>query len=247
MRPSTSATAAVRWWTSRAGSSASTRPSTRRGRASVSRCPATWCGASGRQLRSHGRVIRGYLGVSTEDVVQIVGEEVAGEPPAGARVVSVRPDSPAAGAGLAVGDIVVGFAGRPVESHRRPAVPGGGHRAGHRGRLRRGARRAAAGRCEVGLVEWTEAAAAVPGAGGGRWLGLEVASLDGDDPRVRAAEGGPGRRRDHRRDGGRGDRRARRRGAGHPPGRRPGLDRRTRIDRSSRRGNRLSEPAGRAP
>ncbi len=70
------------------------------------------------QLRSHGRVIRGYLGITTEDVVQIVGEEVAGEPPSGARVLSVRPDGPAAGAGLAVGDIVVRYDGRPVESNR---------------------------------------------------------------------------------------------------------------------------------
>ncbi len=71
------------------------------------------------QLKTNGRVIRGYLGAVTEDVVQVVGEEITGEPETGARVLSVVVDSPAADAGLQTGDVVVEFAGQPVESRRQ--------------------------------------------------------------------------------------------------------------------------------
>lgn len=135
------------------------------------------------QLREHGRVIRGYLGVGTEDVVQVVGEEVAGEPAAGARVLTVRAQGPAAAAGLAVGDIVVQYAGRAVESRRdlqflvADSAPGaevvvGVVRGGKRLDLR------------AVPAEWTQAADTAPAAAAAGWLGLEAASLAGPDPRV---------------------------------------------------------------
>ncbi len=135
------------------------------------------------QLKTHGRVIRGYLGAVTEDVVQIVGEEVAGEPLVGARVLSVVPESPAAGIGLRAGDVVVDFAGQPVESRRQllfliaAASPGqevemifvrGGKRNGVR----------------VRPVEWIESESHGAASLVAHWLGMEVASLDGGDPRV---------------------------------------------------------------
>ena len=135
------------------------------------------------QLRTNGRVIRGYLGAATEDVVQIVGEEVAGEPPAGARVVRVVPDSPAAAAGLQVGDVVVGFAGEPVDSRRQllflvaAAVPGEELDMEF---VRDGSPHAV----RVRPVEWIEEESAGHASQAARWLGMEVASLDGGDPRV---------------------------------------------------------------
>ncbi len=135
------------------------------------------------QLRDHGRVIRGYLGVSTEDVVQVVGEEVAGEPPSGARVLSVRAGGPAAAGGVREGDIIVSFGGKPVEARRdlqflvADTAPGtpvavGVVRDGRRLDL------------DATLVEWSDETAQAADVGPERWLGLEVASLAGTDPRV---------------------------------------------------------------
>ena len=42
----------------------------------------------------------------TEDVIQVGGEEVAGEPETGARIMQIVPDSPADEAGLRAGDII---------------------------------------------------------------------------------------------------------------------------------------------
>ncbi|MFQ5785630.1 MAG: S1C family serine protease [Alphaproteobacteria bacterium] len=60
-------------------------------------------------LRAHGRVIRGRLGLAVADLD--LDERRSG---AGARVMRVAPDSGAAAAGLAPGDIVVAVAGRPI-------------------------------------------------------------------------------------------------------------------------------------
>ena len=135
------------------------------------------------QLREHGRVIRGYLGVVTEDVVQIVGEENPDEPETGARVVSVLPDGPAMAAGLLPGDIIVGFAGQAVESQRQlqfliaAAAPGQDVACEiYRDGVRKGLR--------VRPVEWTQEESDGSGDEAQLWLGMEVASLDGTDPRV---------------------------------------------------------------
>jgi len=53
------------------------------------------------------------------DVVQVVGEEVPGEPVSGARVLSILDESPAAGGNLQAGDVVVEFGGQKVESRRQ--------------------------------------------------------------------------------------------------------------------------------
>ncbi|MFN2370337.1 MAG: trypsin-like peptidase domain-containing protein [Candidatus Krumholzibacteriia bacterium] len=135
------------------------------------------------QLHEHGRVIRGYLGVTTEDVVQVVGEEVAGEPEGGARVVAVQEDGPAAQAGLRDGDIIVEYAGRTVASRRdlqflvADTAPGGEVTVG----VVRGGRR-----LDLSAVptEWTQTAAGAPAAAAGQWLGLEMGALAGADPRI---------------------------------------------------------------
>ncbi len=70
------------------------------------------------QLKDHGRVNRGYLGVS----IQPVTPEVAGalglkEGAKGALVASVVPDGPAAKAGFQQGDIITAINGQQVEDH----------------------------------------------------------------------------------------------------------------------------------
>jgi serine protease Do len=134
-------------------------------------------------LRDHGRAIRGYLGASTEDVVQVVGEEVAGEPESGARITNLEPGSPADEGGLRPGDIIVAFAGRPVESRRQlqfliaDAAPGQDVDVEF---VRDGKRLSG----QVRPVEWIEEEPGSATPGGTPWLGMEVASIESGDPRV---------------------------------------------------------------
>ena len=135
------------------------------------------------QLKTNGRVIRGYLGAVTEDVVQIVGEEVDGEPLTGARVMSVVPDSPAAEVGLLAGDVVVEFAGRTVDSRRQLLFLIAAAQPGQEVQMtfvRDGKR--IEGRAR--LVEWIEDETGGAAPVAAHWLGMEVASLGNGDPRV---------------------------------------------------------------
>jgi S1-C subfamily serine protease len=64
----------------------------------------------------HGRPQRGYLGITGQAVVLGEGQREAGSPAGGLVVASVVNGSPAAAAGVLVGDIVLGVDGAPVES-----------------------------------------------------------------------------------------------------------------------------------
>ncbi|MBD3222703.1 PDZ domain-containing protein [bacterium] len=121
------------------------------------------------QLAEHGRVIRGWLGaeVVARDGLIIVDRVV--------------PKSPAASAGLAEGDRVLAFAGEPIGDPRQllfrvaetpigEAVPCEIERDGERRTL------------TVTLTELDMAD--LDAEDRGWWLGLEVADLAGDDPRV---------------------------------------------------------------
>lgn len=66
------------------------------------------------QLRENGRVVRGWLGVLIQDVTRELAESFGMDKPHGALVAKVLPDSPAAAAGVEVGDIIVEFNGREV-------------------------------------------------------------------------------------------------------------------------------------
>ena len=67
------------------------------------------------QLRSHGRVIRGRIGVQIDEVTREMIESLNLPRSAGALVRSVEPGGPAEKAGLEAGDIVVRFDARNVE------------------------------------------------------------------------------------------------------------------------------------
>ena len=68
-------------------------------------------------LQAHGRVQRGYLGVSTQRVHLPDDLKAELEQKRGLLVVSVEKDSPAAKAGLTMGDTLVSFADNAVQSH----------------------------------------------------------------------------------------------------------------------------------
>jgi S1-C subfamily serine protease len=67
-------------------------------------------------ITEHGSVRRGYLGIRSQPVeIPTIQQNALGRQQAtGLLLVGVEPDSPAAEAGLMVGDILTGFAGGPV-------------------------------------------------------------------------------------------------------------------------------------
>jgi len=121
------------------------------------------------QLESQGRMVRGWLGASAQDTVD------------GVVIDEVVPDSPAAVAGLEVGDRLLSLTGRPITSQRQfqflvaespldqalPLV------------IQRDTRRRD---LTVTLVELD--LKRVDALTAGAWLGLEVADLAGNDPRL---------------------------------------------------------------
>ncbi len=67
-----------------------------------------------RQLVTHGRVIRGQIGISIQPVTEDIAESMGLKEAQGALVAGVTPDSPAARGGLRIGDIITRFGGSPV-------------------------------------------------------------------------------------------------------------------------------------
>ncbi|MDH3450093.1 MAG: DegQ family serine endoprotease, partial [Gammaproteobacteria bacterium] len=66
------------------------------------------------QLKETGSVSRGWLGVLIQEVTRELAESFGMENPHGALVAKVLDDSPAAAAGLEVGDVIVEFNGQKV-------------------------------------------------------------------------------------------------------------------------------------
>ncbi len=68
------------------------------------------------QLKTKGRVTRGWLGVLIQDVTHDLAESFGMDHPRGALVAKVLPDSPAKAAGLQAGDVIVNFDGKDIRS-----------------------------------------------------------------------------------------------------------------------------------
>jgi len=66
------------------------------------------------QLKTKGRVSRGWLGVLIQDVTRNLAESFGMSKPQGALVAQVLPDSPAEKAGFQVGDIITEFGGKEI-------------------------------------------------------------------------------------------------------------------------------------
>lgn len=63
----------------------------------------------------HGKVVRGWLGVSIQDLTPDIAKSLGIKQQTGALVADVVKDSPAEKAGLKRGDVIVTFNGKPVE------------------------------------------------------------------------------------------------------------------------------------
>ncbi|MDH3713656.1 MAG: DegQ family serine endoprotease [Gammaproteobacteria bacterium] len=68
------------------------------------------------QLKKHGKVTRGWLGVVIQEVTRELAESFGMDRAYGALVARVLPDSPAEQAGLRVGDVIVAYNGATVNS-----------------------------------------------------------------------------------------------------------------------------------
>jgi serine protease Do len=66
------------------------------------------------QLKEHGRVVRGWLGVMIQQVTPELADQFGLERPIGALVAGVSPDSPAAKAGIKPGDVIMSFQDTPI-------------------------------------------------------------------------------------------------------------------------------------
>lgn len=68
------------------------------------------------QLKSAGKVSRGWLGVNIQDVNRELAESFGMKKPQGALVAKVLPKSPAEAAGIQVGDIIIAYNGTEIAS-----------------------------------------------------------------------------------------------------------------------------------
>ncbi len=71
------------------------------------------------QLRAHGHIERGWLGVRIQMVTQDIADSLGLDKAKGALVSSVTPDGPAAKSGMQPGDVILTFDGRDVSEMRR--------------------------------------------------------------------------------------------------------------------------------
>lgn len=68
------------------------------------------------QIKQHGKVSRGWLGVHIQDVTRELAESFGMSRPYGAIVAKVVPDSPADKAAFQVGDIIIEYNGKEIET-----------------------------------------------------------------------------------------------------------------------------------
>ncbi len=68
------------------------------------------------QILAHGKVERGRIGVTIQEVTQPLAQSFGLKRPAGALVSSVDPNGPAAKAGIQSGDVILAFNGTKVET-----------------------------------------------------------------------------------------------------------------------------------
>ncbi len=75
------------------------------------------------QLKTRGKVVRGWLGVAIQDITPDLAKSFGLSKAQGALVADVTPDSPAAHAGLERGDIIVNYDGTDIdEAHQLPVL-----------------------------------------------------------------------------------------------------------------------------
>ncbi|MFN8971665.1 MAG: Do family serine endopeptidase [Alphaproteobacteria bacterium] len=70
------------------------------------------------QLKTNGKLHRGWLGVKVQEVTEEVANSMDLGKPRGALVLEITPNGPAQGSGILPGDVVVRFNGKPIDEMR---------------------------------------------------------------------------------------------------------------------------------
>jgi Do/DeqQ family serine protease len=143
------------------------------------------------QIRKSGKVARGYLGVGGEDLTAERAAELRIPHTPGALINVVGRGTPAEGAGLRPNDVIIEFAGKPVDSYRRLPQAVAMLRPGEKAKvvyMRQGKRLEAV----VTLGAQGMAGAGGAAMGEGVFLGVQVRPLDQREARAFGLRGGEG-------------------------------------------------------
>ncbi len=80
--------------------------------------PINLAKAVAEQLIRNGKVIRGYVGMSTQAITEAIGKAIGARPRSGVLVASVDPGGPAARAGIRPGYVIAYLDGKPIPDVR---------------------------------------------------------------------------------------------------------------------------------
>ena len=143
-------------------------------------------------LKAHGRVMRGWLGVHIQQVTADIAASLGLDGTKGAIVARVQPESPAAAAGLKQGDVIVAVDRVPVEDGRALSRMIAAIDAGSAAALRvwRDGRTIELSAAIADAAPRVEASADAPAAGEAGRLDAFGLRLENVDPAARAGSGG---------------------------------------------------------
>jgi serine protease Do len=138
------------------------------------------------QLKDHGNVRRGWLGVKIQAVTPEIAQSLGLDSGRGALVTDVTAGSPAAKAGLHQGDVILAYEGKAIKTMR--ALPGlvAATRAGTDAKVqvwRDGREKTLTvkiGKLTPEQVATAEEQPRIPGSGFSKFLGADLAALDDD-------------------------------------------------------------------
>jgi serine protease Do len=138
-----------------------------------------------KQLREHGKVTRGRLGIGIQPVTKELAQSFKLDSTHGVVVVQVEPGSPADKAGLEVGDVILSYNGKPIEEGNLLPRLVGATKPGQQAKLevwRKGERRTLSATIgEMPSATDKAAAAKPPAEGTPSSLGLSVRELQPEE------------------------------------------------------------------
>jgi len=147
-----------------------------------------------KQLREHGKVTRGRLGIGIQPVTKELAQSFKLDSTHGVVVVQVEPGSPAEKAGLQVGDVILAYNGKAIEEGNMLPRLVGGTKPGEQAKLevwRKGERRTLAATIgEMPSAREKSAAAKPPAQGTKSRLGLAVRELEPEERKKLGVEYG---------------------------------------------------------